>query len=102
MPLTERFKPVVAKAHKAIFVANDQPFHITEFNVLGDLIKALALVMKSGTNIFYPLIHLDPLLQAISPQRFFLRRKVFLLGWGRDTSIGDGFPLFGRNDCNWK
>ncbi len=37
MPLTKRFKPAVAKAHKPIFVPNDQTFHMTEFKILDNL-----------------------------------------------------------------
>jgi hypothetical protein len=93
MPLTERFKPVVAKAHKSIFVAKNQPFHVTEFNVLDDLSKALTLVIQSRTDIFDPFIDFHSPFQAIRTQRFFLGGKVFLLGWGRDTSICDGFAM---------
>lgn len=87
MPLTERFKPVIAKAHKAIFIADDKAFDVTKFNVLDDLIKALSLVVESGTNIFYSLIHLDPMIQTIRAQRFFLHRKVAFLRRRGETSI---------------
>lgn len=93
MTLTEGFKPVVAKADKAIFVADNQPFDVTEFNVFNDLVKAFAFVIECRANIFYPLINFNAMFQAMRPKSIFLEGEVFLLRWGGNTSIRDGFSL---------
>ena len=47
MPLTELRKPIIAKAHKAILVADHQPFDQTQFDLFDDLIEAFAFVVQS-------------------------------------------------------
>jgi hypothetical protein len=79
MTLTERFKPIVTKTHEAIFVANDHPFDVTKFNLFNDLVKAFALVIECGANIFYSLINFDLILHTRRPKSVFLHEEVFFL-----------------------
>ena len=79
MSFTKGLKPVVAKPHKAIFVADHQPLHVTEFNLFNDLIKAFAFVVEGGANIFDPLIDFDVVFQAVGPKGVFLRGKIIFL-----------------------
>ena len=65
MSFTELLKPVIAKAHEAILVANDQPLDQTQFDLFNDRIEAFAFVVQRGANIFDPLINFDAVLLTI-------------------------------------
>ena len=57
MRLAECFKPVVAKAHQAVLVADHQPFDYPQFDVLNDPVKALAIPLSTGQGTGYLLSH---------------------------------------------
>src|SRR5437899_10696376 len=59
--------------------------------------KALALVVQRGANIFDPLIDFDAMFYAVGSQRFFLNGEILLLTERRHTGICNHESLLRRN-----
>ncbi len=97
MPFTKLLKPVIAKAHEPILIADNEPRYLSYFNLLDHLIEAFAFVVQRGASVFDPLIDFDPMFQAVGSQSFFLESQVFFLRGGRHTSIRDHQSLLGGN-----
>src|SRR5260370_3279465 len=97
MPFTKLLKPVVAKAHKTILIADDHPLDQAQFDLLDDLIKSLAWVIERRAKIFHPMINFDDMLLTVSSKRFLLKSKLLLLPRRRHTRIHNHQPLLRGN-----